>query len=195
MNETAHNSIIATVSTPTTINTQPSSGVLAGFIDFLSKEVPLLDSLGVGAVIVALIAGWFQTRIRHRDREHEKELEKLRMDHAIKLQSLTVKLETEVVTKSELRALRIERLKEWRQSVETGNFNVYFTEGSEYGSLRPLLKPDVREYIEESIERIKKLKPIRFVGYGRDTHLELTSEIRALLVEEMGRIEKEWDLI
>lgn len=79
--------------------------------DWLLVEVPLINALGIGTILAALITGIFQLRIHGKNREHAKDLDEARRIHEEKMQHLKDEYE-------ENRQRRVEKFRlidDWRK--------------------------------------------------------------------------------
>ena len=120
MNSTTRSSFSAAQSTATTTTattqktTQQATNTSANILDWLLIEVPLINALGVGTVLAALITGIFQLRIHGKNQEHANRLEEARRNHEEKMQHLKDEYE-------ENRQRRVEKFRlidDWRKFLE-----------------------------------------------------------------------------
>ncbi|MFC1808154.1 hypothetical protein ACFL0T_07330 [Candidatus Omnitrophota bacterium] len=80
---------------------------------------------------------------------------------------------------------RLELLKQWRSIVALPSFDrSNMLESSYYGSLRELLKEDIRKEIERSANNLTLVIDSPTTSHDKD-----------LLLREIARIEKEWGLL
>jgi uncharacterized protein HemX len=181
MNETTHISLIAMAPTPTTTTTQPvtqqTDSASTGMPGWLSVEVPLLDAVLTGGVLVAVIGGWFQLRIREKDRQHAMELERIKAEYE---------------NKKEKRAHERQQINKWRELIQKNFEQAMFSHPDFTSFFGHMSGDDLNEFIKSmaTIElEYRKEKP------DDELICQKLASMRYSVGREIARVEKEWDLI
>jgi hypothetical protein len=215
MKETTHTSLIATASTPNTTATQPATqqtgSASTGMPGWLFTDIPLLSSLLIslsfGTILAASIGVWGNMRLEKQRQRHGKELEdqrqgfekerdELRRQHEIELERIRAEYESE----RQRKLVRNESIKSLEVLLDDACFGTReLIEQVSYRALEPYFSMEFRHsttpHIMSAYAKEYGLPhPLRLVHQDSYTYPS-DAQFRDLLMQELARLKKEWDLI
>lgn len=189
MNKTTDTLLIASTSTSTTTNAQPSSPA-ASSIDITSLVVTAIISSGVVGTVLKI---WSDNRFAKQQRKHDKKI-------ARNIQELKAKHEKELEIERQQRSGRKELIDKWEELLNNAQLGIWdLTEDSTYPALEKYFLEEFKVQIAPYI-RYAVLKKIGVVGKGgmsiESNYLYSSDdEFRDLLKQELARLKQAWNLV
>lgn len=187
--------LIATALTPITTQVttqQPSAAPMQ--TAWLTAQIPLLSALGIGAILAAIVAGFFQLRIHAKNREHLEKLDKAKRTHELEVQRLKAVYDRELENERRQWSGREKLLDDLQALIEDPKLSVRrFVASKTFGDLSDYLSEDARKEIDRLYGQETNVPTDRDEKERHNAYVE--SSLQFLLTQEFVRLKKEWGFI